>query len=224
MEILAARFADLFNPEFAPANFVALLSVVLIDLFLSRDNAAAIALAVAALSAPQQRRAIFYGVLIALLLRIMFATIGRQMLELDWLRLAGGVALFWIAWRMWVDVRKGAPVMIADPVAHEQVAETAATGGEKPKTFLTALLTIVIVDTSTSLDNVLAVAAVARHNEAIIWVGLVLSVALMAVAAGAIGRLLDKYRWLPMLGIAIIVVTAARMVWEGGQSVWPSVS
>jgi YjbE family integral membrane protein len=214
VELVAARFADLFNPDFAAANFAALFSVVLIDLSLSRDNAAAIAFAVAALSAPQQRRAIFYGVLIALLLRIIFASIGRQMLQLDWLLLAGGLLLFWVAWRMWDDVRK-----------RQAVAEPRIAGGrETPKTFMAALLTIVVVDTSTSWDNVLAVAAVARHNEAIIWIGLVLSVALMAVAAAAIGRLLERYRWLPILGIAIVVFTAARMVWEGGQSVWPSVS
>lgn len=224
MDLIAARFADIFSPDFALANFGALAAVVLIDLALSRDNAAAMALAVAALALPQQRRAIFYGLLIALMVRILFATVARQMLELDWLMLVGGALLLWVAWRMWDDVRKRQPVMVGDPAAHERVAETAATGGGKAKTFWGALATIVIVDTSMSLDNVLAVAAVARHNEAIIWVGLVLSVLLMSVAAGAIARLLGRYRWIPMLGIAIIVFTAAQMLWESGQRLWPSVS
>lgn len=212
MEFVAARFADLINPDFAVANFAALFSVVLIDLTLSRDNAAAITLAVAALAPPQQGRAIFYGLLIGLLVRIVLASVGRHLLEVDWLLLAGGAVLFWVAWRMWMDVRKVEPV--AAPIA----------GSESRKSFAAALVAVAIADVSASFDSILAVAAVARHNEAIIWVGLVLSALLMAVAASAIARALGKHRWLPILAIALIVLTAARMVWDAGQTLWPSVS
>ena len=92
MESLAAHFADLFNPDLAVANFASLLSVILIDLALAGDNAVAVGLAAAALPAVQQRRAIFYGIVIALVLRIVFATVTQQLLEIDWLLFAGGLA------------------------------------------------------------------------------------------------------------------------------------
>lgn len=223
METLAAHFGELFNPDLALANFAALFSVVLIDLALAGDNAVAVGLAAAALPAAQQRRAIFYGILIALVLRIVFATITRQLFEIDWLLLAGGALLFWVAWRMWDDLRKHQPVMVGDPVAGEHVAEAVASGGEKPKTFMSALMTIIIADVSMSLDNVLAVASVSRHNEVIMWFGLVLSVVLMGVAASIIARVIEKYRWIAYVGVVIIVFAATRMVWEGAHILWSGV-
>jgi len=222
VDTLAAHFAELFNPELAVANFAALFAVILIDLALAGDNAVAVGLAAAALPAAQQRRAIFYGILIALVLRIVFATITRQLLEIDWLLLAGGALLFWVAWRMWDDLRKHQPVMVGDPVAGEHMAESVASHGEKPKTFLSALMTIIIADVSMSLDNVLAVAAVSRHNEVIMWFGLVLSVVLMGVAATIIARVIEKHRWIAIVGIVIIVFAATRMVWEGSHILWPA--
>ncbi len=221
METLAAHLADLFNPDLAVANFASLLSVVLIDLALAGDNAVAVGLAAAALPAVQQRRAIFYGILIALVLRIVFATVTAQLLAIDWLLFAGGLLLFWVAWRMWDDLRKHQPIQVGDPVAGEHVAEAIVSGGEKPKTFMSALLTIIVADVSMSLDNVLAVAAVSRHNEVIMWFGLVLSVVLMGVAATLIARVIEKHRWIAVIGIVIIVFAGARMIWEGGHILWP---
>lgn len=221
METLAAHLADLFNPDLAVANFASLLSVVLIDLALAGDNAVAVGLAAAALPAVQQRRAIFYGILIALVLRIVFATVTAQLLAIDWLLFAGGLLLFWVAWRMWDDLRKHQPIQVGDPVAGEHVAEAIVSGGEKPKTFMSALLTIIVADVSMSLDNVLAVAAVSRHNEVIMWFGLVLSVVLMGVAATLIARVIEKHRWIAVVGIVIIVFAGARMIWEGGHILWP---
>jgi YjbE family integral membrane protein len=221
VETLAAHLADLFNPDLAVANFASLLSVVLIDLALAGDNAVAVGLAAAALPAVQQRRAIFYGILIALVLRIVFATVTAQLLAIDWLLFAGGLLLFWVAWRMWDDLRKHQPIQVGDPVAGEHVAEAIVSGGEKPKTFMSALLTIIVADVSMSLDNVLAVAAVSRHNEVIMWFGLVLSVVLMGVAATLIARVIEKHRWIAVVGIVIIVFAGARMIWEGGHILWP---
>ncbi|MBX9747667.1 MAG: YjbE family putative metal transport protein [Hyphomonadaceae bacterium] len=220
---MAAHFADLFNPDLAVANIAAFFSVVLIDLALAGDNAVAVGLAAAALPAVQQRRAIFWGIVIALVLRLVFATVTQQLLEIDWLLLAGGVLLFWVAYRMWDDLRKHQPVMVGDPVAGEHVAEAVTTGGKQPKTFLSALMTIIVADVSMSLDNVLAVAAVSRHNEVIMWFGLILSVVLMGVAATLIARVIEKYRWIAVVGIVIIIFAGARMVWEGGHILWPDV-
>jgi YjbE family integral membrane protein len=223
VESLAAHFADLFNPDLAVANFAALLSVILIDLALAGDNAVAVGLAAAALPAVQQRRAIFWGIIIALVLRIVFATVTQQLLAINWLLLAGGLLLFWVAWRMWDDLRKHQPVMVGDPVAGEHAAEAIAAGGKAPKTFLSALMTIIIADVSMSLDNVLAVAAVSRHNEVIMWFGLILSVILMGVAATFIARVIEKHRWIAIIGIVIIIIAGSRMVWEGGHILWPGI-
>jgi YjbE family integral membrane protein len=222
VETLAENFANLFNPDLAAANITAFVAVILIDLALAGDNAVAVGLAAAALPSQQQRRAIFWGIVIALLLRIIFATITTQLLGIPGLLFIGGVLLFWVAWRMYADLKAHEPVMVGDPVAGEHLAEAVTTGGKQPKTFASALFTIIIADVSMSLDNVLAVAAVSRHNEIIMWFGLILSVVLMGVAASIIAKVINKYRWIAVIGIIIIVFAGARMVWEDGHNFFPA--
>lgn len=221
MESLSAHFADLFNPDLAAANFTALFSVILIDLALAGDNAVAVGLAAAALPALQQRRAIFWGIVIALVLRIVFATVTQQLLDIQGLLLVGGLLLFWVAWRMWDDLSHHKPIQVGNPVAGEHAAEAIVTHGKQPKTFTSALFTIVLADVSMSLDNVLAVAAVSRHNEVIMWFGLVLSVVLMGLAASIIARVIERFRWIAMVGIVIILFAGARMIWEDGHNFFP---
>ncbi|MGH6952083.1 MAG: YjbE family putative metal transport protein [Vitreimonas sp.] len=221
MDALVASFGDLFNPEHSVANFAALIQVILIDLALAGDNAVAVGLAAAALPAVQQRRAIFWGIILALVLRILFASVTIQLLRVEGLLLVGGLLLFWVAWRMWEDLRAHQPVTVGNPVAGEHLAEDIASRGKAPTTFGRALLTIVIADVSMSLDNVLAVAAVSRHNEIIMWFGLILSVVLMGVAASLIARIIHKHRWIAVLGIVIIVFAGVRMVWEDAHNFWP---
>ena len=222
MDGFVATLADLLNPDHAVANTAALFQVILIDLALAGDNAVAVGLAAAALPAVQQRRAIFWGIILALLLRILFASITIQLLRIEGLLLLGGLLLFWVAWRMWSDLKHHQPVMVGDPVAGEMRAEAVVTGGRQPKTFASALLTIVIADVSMSLDNVLAVAAVSRHNEIIMWFGLILSVVLMGVAASIIARVISQHRWIAVLGIIIIIIAGVRMVWEDAHNFWPA--
>jgi YjbE family integral membrane protein len=222
VEGLAANFADLFNPDHAVVNVAALLQVILIDLALAGDNAVAVGLAAAALPAEQQRRAIMWGVILALLLRIIFATATTFLLGIPGLLFVGGLLLFWVAYRMWQDLKAHQPVMVGDPVAGEHAAEAITSHGQPPKTFASALMTIVVADVSMSLDNVLAVAAVSRHNEVIMWFGLILSVVLMGVAASIIARVINKYRWIAVLGIVIIIFAAIRMVWEDAHNFLPA--
>lgn len=221
MEGLIASFADVFNPDHAVANFAALFQVVLIDLALAGDNAVAVGLAAAALAKDQQRRAIFWGIVLALILRIAFASVTLHLLQIQGLLLAGGVLLFWVAWRMWSDLKEHRPIQVGDPVAGEHAAEVIASHGKPPKTFASALLTIVIADVSMSLDNVLAVAAVSRHNEVIMWFGLILSVLLMGIAASIIARVIDRFRWIALIGIIIILFAGTRMIWEDAHNFWP---
>lgn len=221
MDGLIASFADVFNPDHAVTNFAALFQVILIDLALAGDNAVAVGLAAAALPKDQQRRAIFWGIVLALVLRIAFASVTLHLLEIQGLLFVGGLLLFWVAWRMWSDLKEHKPIQVNDPVAGEHAAEAIANKGKQPKTFTSALLTIVIADVSMSLDNVIAVAAVSRHNEVIMWFGLVLSVLLMGIAASIIARVIDRYRWIAMLGIIIILFAGTRMIWEDSHVFFP---
>jgi YjbE family integral membrane protein len=204
------------------ADVAALFQVVLIDLALAGDNAVAVGLAAAALPREQQRRAIFWGIVLALVLRILFAGITIQLLQIPGLLFVGGLLLFWVAWRMWDDLRRHEPVMVGDPVAGEHAAEVIASHGKPPKTFGSALLTIIIADVSMSLDNVLAVAAVSKHNVYIMAFGLVLSVVLMGVAATVIARIINQHRWIAVVGIIIILFAGTRMVWEDAHNFFPA--
>lgn len=221
MDVFSEHLANLFAPEHAAASLTALFSVILIDLALAGDNAVAVGLAASALPKEQQRRAIFWGVIVALLLRIVFATVTQQLLDISGLLLAGGLLLLWVAYRMWADLKAHHPISIGNPEAGEHAAEVIASGGKKPKTFMSALMTIIIADVSMSLDNVLAVAAVSRHNQVIMWFGLVLSVLLMGVAASVIARVIERYRWIAMVGIVIIIFAGVRMIWEDGHHFLP---
>jgi YjbE family integral membrane protein len=197
------------------SQFVALFQVVLVDLALAGDNAIAVGLAASALPREQQRRAIFWGVALALLLRIAFsllAVLGFQ--HIPGLMAAGGLLLFWVAWRMWMDLRAHRPVAVLDPADGERVAEAVVAGGKKPKTFGAALLTIVVADVSMSLDNVLAVAGIAMQHPIVMAIGLILSVLLMGAAASVIARVIERYHWIAIVGIIIIILAGLRMVWH----------
>jgi YjbE family integral membrane protein len=221
VEGLIASIADVFNPDHAVANFAALFQVILLDLALAGDNAVAVGLAAAALPKEQQRRAIFWGIVLALVLRLAFASVTLHLLQIQGLLLVGGLLLFWVAWRMWDDLSHHKPIQVGDPVAGEHAAEVVVNKGKQPKTFASALLTIVLADVSMSLDNVLAVAAVARHNEVIMWFGLILSVVLMGIAASIIARVIERWRWIAMLGVIIIVIAGNRKVWEHAHTFRP---
>lgn len=187
---------------------LAFVQVVLIDLVMSGDNAIIIGLAVAGLPAENRTRIIFWGVVGATVLRMGFAAVTTQLLQIIGLTLAGGLLLLWVAWRMYRELRaKGRP-------EHEHAAGTAA-----PKTPRQAMLQIIAADVSMSLDNVLAVAGAARDHEMVLWIGLGLSVVLMAVAANFIARILDRHHWVAWIGFAIILYVAGDMIWDGTHEV-----
>lgn len=207
------ELASLLNPE----ALTALASVIMIDIALAGDNAIAVGMAAAGLPAVQRRRAILIGVIAAALMRIAFAIFTVQLLNVIGLLLAGGLLLLWVAWKLWRELRGGA---IAEE--EEREAEAALEGIEPAapsKTLGAAVTQIVVADVSMSLDNVLAVAGAAREHEVVLIFGLMLSVALMGLAASVVARLLRRYRWVAYVGLAIIVYVALAMVWDGTLSV-----
>jgi YjbE family integral membrane protein len=201
---------------FTSAGLVALLQVILIDLVLAGDNAVVIGLAAAGLAPEQRKKAILVGIIAATVLRIALATVTVQLLEIIGLLLAGGILLLWVCWKMWRELRAG---QAAD-------AEGAnANGSQAPKkTFLQAATQIVVADVSMSLDNVLAVAGAAREHPTILVIGLVLSIAMMGIAANFIARLLNRYHWIAYVGLAIILYVALHMIYRGAVEVWPHVA
>ena len=191
----------------------AFVSVIIIDLVMSGDNAIIIGLAAAGLAPRLKRRAIFYGIVGATVLRILFASITYQLLSIIGLLLAGGILLLWVAYKMWREIRLG---LTEQPEAAVAEAEAATQG----KTLRSAITSIVIADVSMSLDNVLAVAGAARDHPGMLVFGLVLSIALMAFAANLVANLLERYRWLAYAGLAVVGYVALDMVWRGGHEVY----
>jgi YjbE family integral membrane protein len=211
---------------FTPEGFSALLAVIGIDLVLAGDNAIVIGLAAAGLPKEQRAKAILVGIIAATVLRIIFAGLTVQLLQIVGLLLAGGILLLWVCWKMWRELREGH--------ADEERAEEALTGqdlnkdgavagGGPVKTFRQAATQIVVADVSMSLDNVLAVAGAAKDHPTVLVIGLILSIALMGLAASFIARLLNKYRWIAYVGLAIILYVALKMMWEGWHEVRPFV-
>ncbi len=209
--------------EFITADALsALLQVILIDLVLAGDNAVVIGLAAAGLPADQRRRAILVGIIAATGLRIVFAGVATQLLQVLGLLLAGGVLLLWVCWKMWRELRDHAP---SSELALGHAGAGGAVGAPAPrKTFKQAALQIVAADVSMSLDNVLAVAGAAREHPYILVFGLLLSVALMGVAADMLGRILQKQRWIAYVGLAIIVYVAFDMIYRGSLELAPVIA
>lgn len=205
----------------------ALIQVVLIDLVLAGDNALVIGLAAAGLPPERRKRAIAIGILSATALRILCAGIATQLLQMLGLALAGGILLLWVCWKMWREIYAAPQDQDREderPVdcAFERNRTTA--NGPHRKTFGQVVLRIVVADISMSLDNVLAIAGAARGHPFALAFGLVLSVALMGVAAELMARLLQKHRWIAYLGLATILYVACEMIYRGAYELKPLIS
>jgi len=202
----------------------ALFQVIAIDLVLAGDNAIVIGLAAAGLPRELRARAILIGVIAATVLRIIFALATTWLLAITGLLLAGGVLLLWVCWKMWSELRDGdhdedrAQEALEDADLNQ---DGVVAGGGPTKTLRQAAIQIVIADVSMSLDNVLAVAGAAMEHPVVLVFGLVLSIALMGLAASYVARLLNKHRWIAYVGLAIILYVALEMIWRGGVEVWP---
>ena len=129
--------------------------------------------------------------------------------------LAGGLLLLWVAYNMYRELRPIAPVIADDPDT------PAIEGPPASKTFFQAALQITLADLSMSLDNVLAVAAVARQHPTVLFFGLALSVTLMGLAANLVAKLVQRYHWIAWIGLIVILYVALNMIWEGWFQIAP---
>ena len=191
-----------------------LFQVVLIDLALAGDNAIVIGVAAAGLPQAQQGKAILIGIVAATILRVLFAGLATQILQIVSLLLAGGILLLWVCWKMWRELRASSAARIEAKKAAGASAGTNAEGKSR-KTLVQASWQIIVADVSMSLDNVLAVAGAAREHPVVMIFGLGLSIAMMGVAASFIARLLQNHRWIAYVGLAVILYVAVEMMFRG---------
>jgi YjbE family integral membrane protein len=202
-----------------PEAITAFFEILVIDIVLAGDNAIVVGALAAGLPAEQRKKVIMIGVLAALVLRIAFALVVSQLLQIVGLILAGGLLLLWVAWKMWRELRHE-----GESRGSAEIAGDEHSGMRPAKTFASAAWGVAVADVSMSHDNVLAVAGAAKDHPWILVFGLVLSVILMGVAANLIARYIERYRWIAYVGLVVIVWVAVKMIWEGWHDVSPHVA
>ena len=193
-----------------PAALAAFGTVLMIDIMLAGDNAIVVGALAAGLPADQRKRVIMIGIIAALVLRIIFALMVTQLMQVVGLILAGGILLLWVAWRMFRDMRH-----LGESAGSEEIMGDEHSGLRPAKSFAGAAWAVALADVSMSLDNVLAVAGAAREHPGILIIGLLLSVALMGLAANFIAKYIDRYRWIAWIGLIVILWVAGRMIYDG---------
>ncbi len=205
---IVADFAGLFSGS--GSAWLAFGQVILIDIVLAGDNAIVIGALAAGLPADQRKKVILIGIVAALVLRIGFALVVTQLLQVIGLVFAGGVLLLWVAWKMWREIGHG-----GESAGSPEIEGDEHSGVKPAKSFASAAWAVAVADVSMSLDNVLAVAGAARDHPGILMVGLVIAVALMGIAANIIAKYIERYRWIAWIGLLVIVYVAGSMIYTG---------
>ena len=207
-------FAAFLTPQAIGVFF----EILMIDIVLAGDNAIVVGALAAGLPPEQRKKVILIGVLAALVLRIAFALLVTQLLQIVGLILAGGLLLLWVAWKMWRELHHSGESRGSDEVAGDEHS-----GVKSAKSFAAAAWGVALADVSMSLDNVLAVAGAAKDHPWILVFGLILSVILMGVAANFIAKYIERYRWIAYVGLVVIVWVAGKMIWDGWHDVVPHI-
>ena len=176
------------------------IQIILLDLVLAGDNAIIIGMVASQFPNEQRKKIIFWGIGAAIVLRIIFTLITAYLLQITGLRLIGGVLLLYVCYKLYVDVVKGNATEEKNPSLENT-------------NLFKAITTIIIADVTMSLDNVLAVAGAAKDHYYLLIFGLVLSIALMAVAANLISQWIKKYKWIAWLGLLAILFVAIELIY-----------
>jgi YjbE family integral membrane protein len=215
LSVLATDIVHLFSPEWWRHHAVPLFNILMIDLTLAGDNAIVVGMAASRVEHSMRAKVIFWGILGAVILRIIFSSVAQQMLQVIGLTLAGGILLLFVCWKMYRQIMEAESHSIheieknlASPLAHPNAT-----------TFWGALWTIVLADLSMSLDNVLAVAGAAGESTLVLVIGLAIAIVLMAVASTYIAKLLARYPWIAWFGLAIILYVALDMIYRDSHRI-----
>ena len=174
--------------------------IVFIDLVLAGDNAIIIGMVASQFQADQRKKIIFWGIGAAVVLRIIFTLVAAYLLQINGLRLIGGILLLYIVYKLYIDVIKNS-------------SENEKNIKVDNSSLLKAITTVIIADVTMSLDNVLGVAGAAKDHYVLLIFGLALSIALMATAANLISKWIKEYRWIAWIGILAILVVAIDLIY-----------
>ncbi len=213
---LSTEIGHVASPAWWQTHWVALFNVLMIDLTLAGDNAIVVGMAASKVHPSQRAKVIFWGIAGAVILRIMFAGVAQQMLQIIGLTLAGGLLLLFVAWKMYQQI------VASDHPSIEEVESNLAsdaTAGGSDVGFWSALWTIILADISMSLDNVLAVAGAAGESTLVLVLGLAVAIILMAIASTYIAKLLHRYPWIAWVGLIIILYVALDMIYRDSHHI-----
>jgi YjbE family integral membrane protein len=192
------------------SDILDIIQIIFADIVLSGDNALVIGMAAAGLPSELRRRAIFIGMAMAAGLRIVFAVSASYLLAIKGILLIGGILLAWVCWRFYRDICE------FNALPDEADGMKAVSDGEAGETnFSRALVTILIADVSMSIDNIVAVAAIARDNTQMLIFGLALAIAMMAFFASLIMKIMLRYRVLSYLGLVLLIYLTVMMLYDG---------
>jgi YjbE family integral membrane protein len=190
--------------------------IVVADIVLSGDNAIIIGMAAASLSPELRKKAIIFGMVLATVLRILFALVATYLILIPGLKFAGGLLLLWVCWGLYKDLKKHQAEQLP---ANQEMIEEGGYRGPPKRTLASALLAITIADVSMSIDNVIAVASIAEGNTKMLVFGLALAIVLMGVAASLIVKLLARFPAISWAGLVILIYVSGRMLYEGWEDV-----
>ena len=174
--------------------------IVLIDLVLAGDNAIIIGMVASQFDQNLKKKIIFWGIAVAIVLRIIFTLLTAYLLQIDGLKAVGGLLLLYISYKLYRDIIKNG---ISD---RKKIKSNSLT-------FYKAILTIIIADVSMSVDNVLGVAGAAKQHYFLLVFGLILSILLMATVANIISKWIKKYKWIGWLGLIAILAVAIELIY-----------
>lgn len=189
-----------------------ILQIIIADIVLSGDNALIIGMAASAVPEQYRKKVIFIGLMAAAVLRILFALVASYLISIPGLLLLGGLLLFWVCWKFYQDIKE----FSLNKEDDEKLKKDVSGKGLKA-----ALITIIIADVSMSLDNVIAITAIARDDKTLLILGIAFAILLMAFFATAIVNLLTKFRWLSYLGLAFLIYLSGKMTFDGWLQIYP---
>ena len=186
--------------------------IIIADIVLSGDNALIIGMAASAVPEESRKKVIFIGLMAAAVLRVLFALVASYLISIPGLLLLGGILLFWVCWKFYGDIKE----FSSREEDKDKLQKDVSGKGMKA-----ALITIIIADVSMSLDNVIAITAIARDNKTLLILGIAFAILIMALFATAIVKLLTKFKWLSYLGLIFLVYLSSKMTFDGWLQLYP---
>ena len=191
--------------EFFSEEIRITIQIILIDLVLSADNAVIIGMAASQFKPDIRRKVLIIGTSLAIIFRIIFTLMTAYLMQINGIKLIGGILLLWVTYKLYVDILKNKE---KKDIGKYKVKDT------ERGNFRSALITVVVADVTLSLDNVIAVAGAAKANYTLLIFGLILAIVLMTTIANAISIYLKNHKWVGWLGLISILWVAGDLIWH----------